>query len=428
MITWSALHRALGLEPRPLAFSDFEAAAQSEVPESFELDWKTSLPSGGLYGKSYDTALDVAGFANHRGGMICVGVRASESPFALEAVDISESELSRVQLSVSAQIRPRVASFTVEGIEDPGKPGFGIMVLNVRRSRSSPHLVEVTKGNAHLRAPVRQGEFTSYMDEWELSRAYQARFADGETLEKRKADMTEDVTNRILFDESPWVLHVGTPIDPITRDRRVALPAGARKKLFEQTFSLMKPWATNYHTASIRSLIDTVTVNTRGPQCWYAPVGRDSSSLSAESMTLIYDDGSIAYATKLADPDARNGKTSSECISSAELEASAFMFIAMLDAHSRELGDAGAMTIQSSIVRSPSSLATAKIGVSYYDGLNFEVEFGSIRLARVRPTEMVFEPSLTPNVEAVLRGSMELSMGSLGQFNVEKTRSLRPAG
>jgi hypothetical protein len=76
-MTFTALHRALGVSPGPLTVELLEAAVRGRVVETNDLDWKAELPPAkGL--PQTDFPKDVAAMANSGGGVIVFGVRESQ--------------------------------------------------------------------------------------------------------------------------------------------------------------------------------------------------------------------------------------------------------------------------------------------------------------------------------------------------------------
>lgn len=87
-MTFTALHRALGVAPGPLTDDLLDAAVAAGVAEASDLDWKSELPpKKGL--PQTDFPKDVAAMANSGGGIIVFGVRESQKA-AIARVDVGE--------------------------------------------------------------------------------------------------------------------------------------------------------------------------------------------------------------------------------------------------------------------------------------------------------------------------------------------------
>src|SRR5690625_2496486 len=87
-MTFTALHRALGVDPGPLTDELLDAAVSQGIEETDDLDWKSELPPAkGL--SQTDFPKDVAAMANSGGGLIVFGVRESQKA-ATDRVDVGE--------------------------------------------------------------------------------------------------------------------------------------------------------------------------------------------------------------------------------------------------------------------------------------------------------------------------------------------------
>ncbi len=76
-VSFTALHRSLGLPPGPLTDEILDAAITAGVVETDDLDWKSELPPvKGL--PQTDFPKDIASMANSGGGMILYGVREDQ--------------------------------------------------------------------------------------------------------------------------------------------------------------------------------------------------------------------------------------------------------------------------------------------------------------------------------------------------------------
>ena len=73
-VSFTPLHRALGLSPGPLTSEMLDTAVAAGITETDDLDWKSQLPPArGL--SQTDFPKDVAAMANSGGGIIVFGVR-----------------------------------------------------------------------------------------------------------------------------------------------------------------------------------------------------------------------------------------------------------------------------------------------------------------------------------------------------------------
>ncbi|MCU1699124.1 MAG: ATP-binding protein [Mycobacterium sp.] len=76
-MSFTALHRSLGLPPGPLTDEILDAATAAGVVEADDLDWKSELPPAkGL--PQTDFPKDIASMANSGGGIIVYGVEEDQ--------------------------------------------------------------------------------------------------------------------------------------------------------------------------------------------------------------------------------------------------------------------------------------------------------------------------------------------------------------
>lgn len=149
-MTFTALHRALGLGPGPLTDGLLDAAVAAGVAESSDLDWKSELPPAkGL--PQTDFPKDVAAMANSGGGVIVFGVREVQKA-AAERVDVGEFDEAYERSLRSAAITaisPPVFGLNVHRLGSEDKRA---VVVEVPASIDGPHLIY---RNELFGAPVR---------------------------------------------------------------------------------------------------------------------------------------------------------------------------------------------------------------------------------------------------------------------------------
>lgn len=219
-MTFTALHRALGVAPAPLTDDLLDAAVAAGVAEASDLDWKSELPpTKGL--PQTDFAKDVAAMANSGGGIIVFGVRESQKA-AIARVDVGELdeayERSLRSVAISA-ITPPVFGVNVYRL---GNRGNRAVVVEVPPSIDGPHLIYK---NDYFAAPARNDSDTVWMKERQIEAMYRARFE-----ERRHATEALDV----LFDEAAagrdsdkraWLIGVAHPRIPRLRNRLTRVEA-----------------------------------------------------------------------------------------------------------------------------------------------------------------------------------------------------------
>ena len=146
----------------------------NQVAEAFDLDFKSEM-----YGSSdrdkRDAATDVAALANTAGGLIIGGIAEDDQAraAATPGVALSDADERRIRQIIASQVVP-MPVIDVIHVEDPARPGHGLVLIAVPRSLLAPHAVIINEG---LRYPRRNGATTRYLSEPEVAAAYRERFA-----------------------------------------------------------------------------------------------------------------------------------------------------------------------------------------------------------------------------------------------------------
>lgn len=209
-MSFTSLHRALGVQPRPLTFDMLTAAVQQGVTEQEDLDWKEKLPDDRNPDWKEEFAKDVAAMANAGGGLILFGIREDSRSAAIQLVDVgpwSDDAARRLRQAAHALIRPAVQGLEFTSLSDGD---VTVVVLDVPASDEVPH---IQFRRDLFRAPRRYGAQTVDMTEREIEAAYRRRFDAKMTREKTLDDMHEDVLlgmNRNWV----WMVAVALPSRP----------------------------------------------------------------------------------------------------------------------------------------------------------------------------------------------------------------------
>ena len=116
---------------------------------------------------------------------------------------MAEADERRIRQIVGSQVVP-MPVIDVLRVEDPDKPGHGLVVIAVPRSPLAPHAVVVNDG---LRYPKRNGATIRYLSEPEVADAYRQRFA----LFRRQADRASEVETEAIgrlatTDDQTWIV------------------------------------------------------------------------------------------------------------------------------------------------------------------------------------------------------------------------------
>lgn len=233
-LTWTSLHRALGLTPGPLTFEDIKRACEQQISEEADLDWKRELPARD---GAEEFAKDVAAMANTNGGLIVFGVHEKNA----RAVKINPQAVNDQVVRTLRQYLSRVQP-TVFGVEflrlSPAEGEDGVLLMDVPASPDAPHLFYPPTGsNDMFSAPYRYGTGTNWMTETQLERAYQDRFArridQRQTLDSDLSQVRKHIT---VGDHQIWLLGAAEPhrgranaLNPVDREQRDELATLGRQ-------------------------------------------------------------------------------------------------------------------------------------------------------------------------------------------------------
>jgi hypothetical protein len=175
--------------------------------ESEQLDFKQEHYGNGD-SQRRELAGDLAAFANHRGGLLILGVGDDEHGAAasLPLVELADAQQRRVQQIVAGNVFPHlpVEIFPVSCAED----GRGVMIIAIAPSPIRPHAISV---NDALRYPRRVGTVTRYLSESEVADLYRDRFAIQRDEVHRVANLRREATPEINPDGAVWVAVSGVP-------------------------------------------------------------------------------------------------------------------------------------------------------------------------------------------------------------------------
>jgi predicted HTH transcriptional regulator len=143
----------------------------NQVPEAFDLDYKSEMYGSSDRGRK-DAATDVAALANTAGGLLVLGIEEDDQARAAAApgLVLSEADERRIRQIVGSQVVPMLV-LDVLRVENPDRPGHGLVLIAVPRSPLAPHAVLVNEG---LRYPRRNGAVTRYLSEPEVADAYRS--------------------------------------------------------------------------------------------------------------------------------------------------------------------------------------------------------------------------------------------------------------
>jgi hypothetical protein len=217
---WSRpLADLLGAPLHAVTFARVIAWIEEGLREGEQLDFKAELYGNGDSARR-ELAGDLAAFANHRGGVLALGVAEDDQGAAADVpmVALSDAEERRVHQIVAGNVFPHlpVQVVPVPSFDDPT---MGVFLVAVGPSPLRPHAVSV---NDALRYPRRHGTVTRYLAESEVADLYRNRFEDQrselETVRVNRRAAIEEIDE----DGGVWlaVSAVPTGTGSLTIDRR----------------------------------------------------------------------------------------------------------------------------------------------------------------------------------------------------------------
>jgi hypothetical protein len=306
-MTWTPLHRELGLQPRELTREDIEQACAQGVLETADLDWKAQAPA---QEKKVDFATDVAAMANSGGGLICLGVRedsATSAASSLVDIDISDQARRNLLQVISSAVRPRIPGISIGGIPSPDDSSRGTLLVQVEASTSAPHLIE-PRGKPDLRAPVRSGAANDYLNEYELSRLYLRRGQRAELSTHRHGDVLADARNRMSRKDGPWVLLSAVANAPLSIDRELTLTLEERSNIWRdarETASCILSWEEeDDQRAPFLANLEPTQGNQRPVPGGWMTLTHAGQTDAFRQYLAVYADGSCVLACQLTDVQA----------------------------------------------------------------------------------------------------------------------------
>lgn len=286
-MTFTALHRALGLAPSSISDELLDAAVAAGITESNDLDWKAELPPAkGL--PQTDFPKDVAAMANSGGGVIVFGVRESQKA-ATERVDVGELDEAYERSLRSAAITaisPPVFGLNVHRL---GTEGNRAVLVEVPASIDGPHLIYK---NDYFAAPVRNDSDTVWMKERQIEAMYRARFEERRHATEALDALFEEAAAGRDSDKRAWLIAVAHPRIPRIGHR---LSREEARRVLAKTVGLALTYAGR---AGIHPLENVDRDNPRpGLRRWVAVnVATSEHSIWREAWMSIHDDGSVTVA------------------------------------------------------------------------------------------------------------------------------------
>lgn len=289
---FTALHRALGLQPGPITDDLLHAAVAGQVEETDDLDWKSELPPTTDL-KNSDFPKDIAAMANSGGGVIVYGVTESQKK-ATDRKDtgqLTENHARSLRQVAISAISPPIFGLNIIPLGSEGSRAVAIVIPS---SVDGPHLIY--RGE-YFGAPVRNNADTVWMREREIASQYRARFdAARHATEVLDTMYANAIAGRDTA-ERAWLIAVAHPraAGPTIRWTR-----DQARELFNQAMILTESFA---RIDGIHPLTAVSGISLHpGLRCWIAPnkTAGETARRFAASVSIHFD-GSVALMTSVGE-------------------------------------------------------------------------------------------------------------------------------
>jgi hypothetical protein len=298
--SWTRLHEYLGTQPGPLSFDMVEKAADSNLAESDDLDWKEMLPQQPRDGRWNELAKDVAAMANTCGGLLIFGVQ--DTTTTLVGIDPEEANPQQYAQWIRNHVQPYLPDLDIFQLTDGTKT---VLVVDVPASEMAPHFVYGTaqrdKEQQAAVIPYRDNDHTAWMAEHQIERAYRERFARVGLAEEqlhRHIDFTIQTIAAQATAPSAWFVAVSRPQRPLLRGAHTMDRVEARDVLEAATKRAEALLAGRTLTGPLVGMGDTRLNPRPGLRRWVC--NNLASPINREIITELHYDGTVVMAANLS--------------------------------------------------------------------------------------------------------------------------------
>lgn len=328
-MTFTALHRALGLPPGPLTNEILDEAVAAGVVETDDLDWKSELPPVSNLSQT-DVPKDIAAMANSGGGLLVYGVE-EEQKAATERSDTGEftenHERTYRKVAVTA-ITPPVFGLQVHRLGNSPRA----VAVTVPASVDGPHLIY---RNDYFGAPRRNNADTDWMKEREIAAAYRARFDEQRRSTDALNSLYAETTQGRDTDKRAWLIAVAHPRVPGVLARPTRDDA---RNIFEEAGRVALSYSRRNATHPLENLDPR---NPRpGLKRWTAPpTSMHKNSYWRQAWASVHHDGSATLAAAVgAHPTGPSSQFEGREVMARDIEAAVADFTGLIRAASQALG------------------------------------------------------------------------------------------
>ncbi|MGA5114920.1 RNA-binding domain-containing protein, partial [Streptomyces pseudogriseolus] len=197
-----------------LTYQDIKGlVGNPEAAEAEDLDYKRAHYGPDDKGRE-ELAKDVAALANHRGGVLVLGMAEAKGvPSRVFDVDLDDHHLRRIRQVVANNTAPPVPYEPIR-VSNPDSEGTGFLLLAVPRSPAAPHAVTASPSKDTLRYPRRAGSQTDWLTETMVATAYRVRYTAAAARDERLADVESDIVLSVVERATPHLIVVLAPEMP----------------------------------------------------------------------------------------------------------------------------------------------------------------------------------------------------------------------
>lgn len=286
MVTFTPLHRALGIAPSPLTNEILDSAIAAGITESDDLDWKSELPPAKNMSQT-DIPKDIAAMANSGGGMIVYGVDEDQKA-AVGRNDTGEftetHERAFRSIAITA-ISPPLFGLEIYRLGTDTRA----VAVAVPASVDGPHLIY---RNDYFGAPIRNDADTVWMKERQIEAMYRARFDERRRATESLDSLFAEIAESFDSENRAWLVAVAHPRIPSTLVRPTRDDA---REIFEQACKITLTYS---NRNGVHPLENVDHYNPRpGLRRWTAPNSAvEDNARWREAWASVHHDGSVTLA------------------------------------------------------------------------------------------------------------------------------------